>query len=294
MNLRNVSRQVLDVIHPSFNQQDNKPDHKSRLLEARIDYPEIRDRYKSYLVTHYLGLHITVVSVTLAVAGVAAASLITQPMGADHQLLILWLLWVGSLAATAVAYGGPMVGAFALPASIPAIIDLLLPLIVGIVEFLLFTILIHQVTATSLTAIVNTWLVLIALFAIFAEFSVLRARHHYVVAVRDGVYSKEVAKIVKIYLRYLRRDLIAAAMLALFAAMGAGLRISEAVVWPSFAFPLPITIWLLLGLLGHSETAKMWRELLSSHKQGNGVSDKTPPLAQNPGYATSATDAKRL
>src|SRR5258707_12142363 len=74
---------------------------------------------KAYLGGHYLSLHITVVSVVLAAAGVAAASLITRPMGADHQLLVLWLLWIGSLTATAGAYGGPMVGNLRCPPQCP-------------------------------------------------------------------------------------------------------------------------------------------------------------------------------
>src|SRR5258707_3363647 len=70
---------------------------------------------KAYLGGHYLSLHITVVSVVLAAPGVAAASLITRPMGADHQLPVLWLLLIGSLTATPLAFGLPMVGHFALP-----------------------------------------------------------------------------------------------------------------------------------------------------------------------------------
>jgi hypothetical protein len=196
-------------------------------------------------------------------------------MGADHQLLVLWLLWIGSLAATAVAYGGPMVGAFALPTSIPSVSDLLLPLLVGVIEFLLFTILIRQVTAVGLNVLVNTWLITMAFFALFAELSVLRAWHHYAAGVRDRVYSHEVAGMIKQYLRCLLRDSVGAGTVTTLAAIGAGLRSSGAIEWPAFIFPLIITVFLILGLQGHSDTAKMWREFLPSYKSNHEAAAKS-------------------
>jgi hypothetical protein len=272
MKLRTIIGMFLDVVHPTFNGQRSTREGDS--LEAKIDRIELRERYKAYLAGHYLSLHITVVSVVLAAAGVAAASLITRPMNADHQLLVLWLLWIGSLAATAVAYGGPMVGAFALPASIPSISDLLLPLFVGVIEFLLFTILIRQVTAVGLNVLVNTWLITMAFFALFAELSVLRAWHHYAAGVRDGVYSNEVARMIKQYLRCLLRDSVGAGTVTALAAIGAGLRSSGAIEWPAFIFPLAITVFLILGLQGHSDTAKMWRDFLPAYKSNDEATTK--------------------
>jgi hypothetical protein len=224
--LRTISSKILDIIHPTFNGQHGPYAQKVSSLDAKIGETELRERYKAYLGSHYLGLHITVVSVVLAVAGVAAANLITRPMGADHQLLVLWLLWVGSLAATAVAYGGTMVGAFALPASIPFISDLLLPLFLGIAEFLLFAILIPQVTAARLSSLVNMWLALMAVFAAFAELSILRARHHYAAGIRDDAYSDDIVTIIKQYLQCLLRDSIGAGIVMVSAATGAALRFS--------------------------------------------------------------------
>ena len=303
----------LNAVHPTFSGQQGIHASKGDSLDAKIDGVELRERYKAYLGGHYLSLHITVVSVVLAAAGVAAASLITRPMGADHQLLVLWLLWIGSFAATAVAYGGPMVGAFALPASVPSVSDLLLPLFVGLTEFLLFTILIRQVTAVGLNALVNAWLITMALYGLFAVLSILRAWHHYAAGLREDVYSDDIAGIIKQYLRCLLRDSSGAGTVTVLASIGAGLRSSGAITWPAFIFPLIITVLLILGLQGHSDTAKMWRALLPSYKlsneamtesaslsyelqqrpdsAGTGQSSPTPqPPMANPGDSSSAND----
>lgn len=116
-------------------------------------------------------------------------------MGSHHEYLLLWLLWFGSLAATAVAYGGPMVGAFALSAAIPKMTDLGLPLLLGVSEFLLFMVLINQVSAARLDLdhTANVWLIIMAIFTGVAGLSVLRARHLYSTGLRGDVYSDEVA-----------------------------------------------------------------------------------------------------
>lgn len=231
-------------------------------LDAKINRAELDERYKTYLSAHYLSLHITVVSVVLAAAGAAAASLIARRVGSHYELFVLWLLWTGSLAATGVAYGGPMVGAFALPSAIPAISDLLLPLFLGVLEFLLFTILVSQVIPAELSFLVNAWLIIMTIFSFVALISVRRARHHYASGISENIYSEDVAIAVKHYLWNLTRDSSAAGILTALAGVSAGLRISDTIRWPAFIFPLVVTILLLLGLWGHSKTAKMWRNLL--------------------------------
>ena len=82
-------RTVFGFVHPTSNGQHVARTHQTHSIDAEIDRAELKERYKAYLVGHYPSLHITVVSVVLAAAGVAAASLISQPMGTDHQLLVL-------------------------------------------------------------------------------------------------------------------------------------------------------------------------------------------------------------
>lgn len=271
--------------------RDSKGHHsthptKSHVLDAKINRVELRERYKTYLSSHYLSLHITVVSVVLAAAGVAAASLMTRPMGANHELLVLWLLWIGSLAATCAAYGGPMVGAFALPAAIPSISDLLLPLLVGITEFLLFTILVNQVNPAGVNLLVNSWLIIMAIYSLLAEVSILRARHHFLAGLREKVYSRSVAVIVKRYLRGLVRSASGVGMTTALSAAGAGLRVSGTIDWNPSIFPLFITLLLFIGLWGHSRTAIMWRDLLpnesATHEGGRAIDQHEKSAESDP------------
>jgi hypothetical protein len=273
MRLKEMRRAIWQFFAPPVPTQ--AVDDDRYLLERReIGVKEVRERYRTYLVTHYLGLHITLVSVALAVAGVTAGTLLSRHVRSPLDLAVLWVMWLGSAAAMAVAYGGPMVGAFALPSSIPGIGDLVIPLLIGIVEILLFTIL---ATLHSITYALNAWLILVALFAGLAGIGVLVAMSHYQNGILKEIYSTDLASFIKTYKRFLRRDATEAAIAAVIAALGATLRISHAITLPVLTFPLLITGMLLLGLCGHELTARMWRTVLSRAA----IEDK-PPSEQTP------------
>lgn len=243
---------------------------------AEIDLPELRRRSRDYLMGHYLGLHITVVSVALALAGGAAASLMTRHSISAADLILLWLLWLGSVLATAVAYAGTMVGAFALPSGIPDISDLLLPLVMCIIEFLLFAVLIRQVTSFgSLSDLVNTWLVLMAAFGAVALLSVTKAQNHFtavagsVTSLADGTnaraepYSESAAVVIRRYIMYLDRDRLGASTTCAASAIGATVRFAGATAEPvAYLFALLVIGLLAAGLHGHGQTAQMWRRHL--------------------------------
>lgn len=235
---------------------------ESPALGTRIDKAELGERYKANLSAHYLSLHVAVIGVVLAAAAAAAASLIARNVGSGQDRITLWLLWIGSLAATGVAYGGPMVGAFTIPDAVPMISDLLLPILIGIAEFLLFAILVGPVAPIGIGSLVNIWLIAVSAFSLIALLAVQRARYHYVVGIRENVYSEDVAVVTRRYLRNLTRDSCSAGALMIASAAGAELRISNAVKVPSLIFPAIIAAILLIGLVGHSKTAKMWRDLL--------------------------------
>src|ERR1039457_5117709 len=101
MNLGKLYRTALRVINPQVPVvDDNRFSHPG---DTKISVTEVDVRYRTYLMTHYLGLHITIVSVALAVAGVAAATLIGRHTGSPLELATLWILWLGSVAAMAAA-----------------------------------------------------------------------------------------------------------------------------------------------------------------------------------------------
>src|SRR5205809_604337 len=94
-----------------------------------LDESWFKNRHESYLSNNYLALHNTIVSVTLAVAGLAAGNLLALPNEFGIYSWILRTLWVVSLIATLVAFAGAATGAGALPPQVPSIVDLLAPLL---------------------------------------------------------------------------------------------------------------------------------------------------------------------
>lgn len=187
-----------------------------------VDRDRLRTRYDMYPANHYLGLHNVVVSLALAVAGLAAASLLGLPESYRSYVPLLWLMTVASLLGIAVAYAGTVTGAPILPPRVPAVLDLVLPLLLGLSEFFLFGVLARQVTAlNSPKAVTVARFVASAVFGALAALSVVRARS---VIVR-GDYAVEIRAVVASYVRRLRSDALAAAAVGLvgaLAAVGAG------------------------------------------------------------------------
>lgn len=196
-------------------------------MNEKLDTNWLRKRQDSFLTDHYLGMHVTIISLALAAAGVAAANLITSPVSSSTQLWLLWLLWFGSLMAAAAAYGGPMVGAFALPPYIPSTVDLFLPMSMGVTEFLLFTVLIRQVTSLiQFNTVVTTWFTVMAIFGVIACASVWRARSLFKRAMAASSYSGDAKYIVERYIKLLIPEEVATAIMSVLAVIAVLLRFS--------------------------------------------------------------------
>ncbi|MFI0354289.1 hypothetical protein [Actinomadura sp. 9N407] len=91
-----------------------------------------------------LNLHNILVGLASGIAGLAAADLLNVPENYRDYRVALWLLWFAALLAVVTAYAGAVIDSVLLPAQIPGIVDLILPLALGIAEFLLFAILAPQ------------------------------------------------------------------------------------------------------------------------------------------------------
>jgi hypothetical protein len=115
-------------------------------MTTELSRDGLRQRHDTYLADHYMAAHVTVVSLALGVGGVTAASLIVPSPRFQGNQLVFMVLWLASLLATIVAYAGTMIGAIVLPARLPAVADLLLPLLLGVSEFLLFGVLAYPAT----------------------------------------------------------------------------------------------------------------------------------------------------
>lgn len=107
------------------------------MFATETDKTRLRAKHDTYMTDHYVGLHNMVVSVALAVAGVAAASLLGLPPAFRAFTPLLWMMLGASLLGIAVAYAGTVTGAPFLPARLPAMPDLLLPLLLAVTEFFL-------------------------------------------------------------------------------------------------------------------------------------------------------------
>lgn len=136
---------------------------------------QLPDRRARYFMEQQIGLHGTIVSIALGVAGLAAASLFeVRPADRPFQVL-LWLLWIASLFAVGVVYSGMTVMVYALPSTIPTALDMFLPFAVGLTEFMLFAVLTtplaDQLTPRSIVAL---WFGCLSLFGCFASIYIRR------------------------------------------------------------------------------------------------------------------------
>jgi hypothetical protein len=137
----------------------------------------LTDRRAHYFMDQQIGLHGTIVSIALGVAGLAAASLFeVRSVDRPYQAL-LWVLWMGSLLAVAVVYSGMTVSVYALPSTIPTATDMFLPFGIALTEFMLFAVLTTPLTAQlAPRSIVALWFGCLCLFGCFASIIIQRVR----------------------------------------------------------------------------------------------------------------------
>ena len=162
-----------------------------------------------------------------------------------------------------------MSGAILLPARMPAIADLLLPLLLSVSEFLLFGALAYQITGfTQPDQVLIVWWFALGAFGAITFGSVWRV--HYLV--RRGVYSYELQETIRWYRRRLESDMagagltsVAAILVAIYYLSFSGrihlhLLASHSPVLKGFALAVPMTVGLLGALVGHARTVKYLRK----------------------------------
>jgi len=137
----------------------------------------LADRRARYFMDQQIGLHGTIVSIALGVAGLAAASLFDVRAADRPNHALLWLLWISSLLAVAVVYSGMTVNVYVLPSRIPSAADMFLPFAVGLTEFMLFAVLTTPLTAQlGPRSLIALWFGCLCLFACFASMIIQRVR----------------------------------------------------------------------------------------------------------------------
>jgi hypothetical protein len=227
-----------------------------------LDRNSLKRTRRDYLISHYMALHVTVVSVALGVAGVAAVSVLVAKGLSVQDRGMLGLLWLASLLATATVYAGAMVGAFVLPSQLPSLLDLATPLLLAVTEFLLFAILISQ-SATQMNPVnaATLWFFSLAALGVVAIAAILRARY----IVHHGEYAPDATSAISSYKRDLIRDCTGAGATSLLAVAGGLVHLvhsKPAPLW-TYVFGGAITLMFLVSLYSHDQTAKKWRSLLT-------------------------------
>jgi hypothetical protein len=236
-------------------------------VAIEIDREIIRRRQDTYLTDHYLAVHSTAVNVALGVAGISAASLLAPAEQLFTYRYLLWLLWLISLLATATAYAAAITGAIILPIRLPAVVDLMLPLILSLSEFLLFGVLVGQVTSfTSAKAILAGWWFAMSAYSLVAFLQVWRACY----LIGSASYKIELQSTVGHYLRRQRRDMVALGLTAVWAALvgvcyslfgiiEVNFFLREPPFGLSIILTLPIALICVPALLGVGRTARALR-----------------------------------
>jgi len=236
-----------------------------------VDMARLRERLETYLVNHYVGLHVTVVSVALGIAGLTAAGLVAArgQIPTDYHLL-LGFLWLASFFATVAAFAGAVVGSFALPGQIPAMWDLVLPLLLAVAEFLLFAALAPPIidlgtgsiqTERTLSTAVGFWFYCLAGFGAVAAAHISRA---WILFRNDAAFDPGLRKAIRKYRsRLLFPDTVGAGVCAILGLVAGTVTFGapNAPMWLTYAFATGAVVLLVGAVASHGRTARHWRHI---------------------------------
>jgi hypothetical protein len=231
----------------------------------KIDKSQLQARLDTYLVERILNLHNILVGVALGVAGLAAANLLDVHRNHQDYRVTLWLLWFAGLLAVVTAYAGAVIGSVLLPSRIPGIVDLLVPLGLGILEFLLFGILAHKVTGlSSPTSVMAAWFFAFTGFCMAAVLAIWRASH----LIDPGAFSPDLARTVLGYLAGIRADMISATVMAAISLAAAivNLTVRHPVIQDRILASV-IVAGLVGALVAHQLAARSLREAMQPRRK---------------------------
>jgi hypothetical protein len=219
----------------------------------------LRKRSESYIVDSYTGLHNTVISVVLAIAGLSAASLAGSRAQYGYSYPLLWILWLAGLLLCATIFAGTMSGSAAMPPLMPTMTDILLPLPIAIGEFVLFGVLAHQITGLNQSSyIAEAWFISLAFICLCAAAAITRAIRSF----RSATYAAEITEPIDKYrFRRLPADRAGAVVTALMGIVGA-IASAAQVTWLQYVLGVCVAVGLLFGLRGHARSAALLRSAM--------------------------------
>ena len=195
------------------------PDSNPRDVAGKIvvDRDLLLRRLEGYGVDHYTILHNTVASVALAVAGLSAASLAGSRAIYGSSWPLSWMMWFASFLLCTVIFAGAMSGSIALPPLVPSIPDLVVPLLLGIGEFALFSVLADQVSGLKTpSSIAVGWFVTLTVVWVLAVVGVSQAMRFF----SRGLFAENLALIDRYRSKRLPSDRRGASAMAVVGAAG--------------------------------------------------------------------------
>jgi hypothetical protein len=226
-----------------------------------FDRNRMERRLESYYGDHQVGIHVTLLSVALGVAGISAASLLSNGASSRGHLPMFWLLWGVSLLAVGTVYQGLTVSVFALPSPIPRFPDVFLPFALGTSEFLLFGTLSPLANLDSARDAIFAWFISFAFLAAFAAVTIRRAMWLF----DHGHYGADVAPAVRGLRRRMRADLAGSSGSALVSAavasyIGASPTAPTCVAYIGAA---AVGVALIIGLTNQGQAATEFQHALA-------------------------------
>lgn len=238
---------------------------------SRLNLAAVRNRQDRYLLDHYMNLHAALISVAVAVAGLAVASVFACAGLPDAPLR--WGMVGVTLLVTANVYLGLLVGGLLLPHGEPTVWDFLLPLLVGVSEFVAFGLLVvdRQSCVERSSPLLGEWLFSVAVTCGLAVFAIHRADRHIDPANRYSVGLRPVAET---YKSRLRRDMGGALLVALVASASGVMVVFFG--WSSTGFHVAVlaglAMLLTVGVVIHQRTANtVHASLRRRHSRFDGI-----------------------
>jgi hypothetical protein len=155
---------------------------------------------------------------------------------------------------------GVLSSVLVIPASIPSAFDLLIPLFLGITEFMLFGVLANQATGLTHTpAVVHYWFLSFTIFSLFSVVGILRGDW---LSAR-GLLASDAENIRKLH-RLLMRDVLGVGFEGIIAIFGFTVTSNGKISPFSYVVASILIVGLSAGLQGHAKTALLIKDAIHS------------------------------
>lgn len=257
-----VQVQIPAVMPPPLEPTDE--DGRSGFASRSSSMGWLATKQENYLVNHYMGLHVTIVSVALGIAGIRAALLLSERGLSTSAHVLLGLLWLAGLLATVAAFAGAVAGALVLPGQAPALWDLFIPLLIALVEFLLFVVLAPALVPSTTPGNPTTyWMFGLGAFGMVTTAAVVRVR----VILRSASYPSSAKAHIDWYIRKLRGDQYGPIFVAVLGGGGG----AAALILPNHEILIGYLVVAVsipafcIGIHRHGRTAHRWRTMARGH-----------------------------